>query len=669
MKILKRLLLIFILIIPIKVLALESTSDYIDINSVEVNANVGSVILKNITLTTYNNYRNTNEKGFKINASMFNGYDKEIELKINFTIYDINKNIIDDYEDTFKLISEKYEIYEKGRIFTNIESIKYLKVHLEILTDLSVPNQDPKENHHYFIEKLNNTITVTKDRHLIYDESIDLSFEDKIARLYRYIPVRHIYKINKIRSTKYVESSLENGFNKVIIKDKNQFEKYQNVKLSYQYNLGKDYSRGYDSVNVFIVDNYNAAIKEINFNINLKDTKNIKSIIFYKNNKIIKVKYNKNKDSITGVLKDIPSNTSIKMSIILKDKYFENTKSIIDSGLLLSIVFPLLSLMVTVIIVLTNKKPISKKLDIKQLENYSTLEVGYLYNNKLDNQDIISMLLSLASKGFLNIKNLNGEYILYKVKDYKGNNQYEKELFNNIFKEKTIVKEKDFIKKDNSFMDEIKTKIDKVYKTKFYNNFINRYFIIIILNIISLYIVNTRILTAYDYSYYIIGNITTFIIYIVLLVLVNIDMKKIEKFLTILTIVVFYTLLLYFVIIPSLIISKLYILIYVLCILCTSLILYLYVTIPKRKIKSNKLLKLITRLKKDIEDKNINRNDYYDLLPYTYAIDSYEEFIRLYNDIKPPKWYEDNETDYLKAYSNINTLLQNITYDLIYKER
>jgi len=669
MKILKRLLLIFILIIPIKVLALESTSDYIDINSVEVNANVGSVILKNITLTTYNNYRNTNEKGFKINASMFNGYDKEIELKINFTIYDINKNIIDDYEDTFKLISEKYEIYEKGRIFTNIESIKYLKVHLEILTDLSVPNQDPKENHHYFIEKLNNTITVTKDRHLIYDESIDLSFEDKIARLYRYIPVRHIYKINKIRSTKYVESSLENGFNKVIIKDKNQFEKYQNVKLSYQYNLGKDYSRGYDSVNVFIVDNYNAAIKEINFNINLKDTKNIKSIIFYKNNKIIKVKYNKNKDSITGVLKDIPSNTSIKMSIILKDKYFENTKSIIDSGLLLSIVFPLLSLMVTVIIVLTNKKPISKKLDIKQLENYSTLEVGYLYNNKLDNQDIISMLLSLASKGFLNIKNLNGEYILYKVKDYKGNNQYEKELFNNIFKEKTIVKEKDFIKKDNSFMDEIKTKIDKVYKTKFYNNFINRYFIIIILNIISLYIVNTRILTAYDYSYYIIGNITTFIIYIVLLVLVNIDMKKIEKFLTILTIVVFYTLLLYFVIIPSLIISKLYILIYVLCILCTSLILYLYVTIPKRKIKSNKLLKLITRLKKDIEDKNINRNDYYDLLPYTYAIDSYEEFIRLYNDIKPPKWYEDNETDYLKAYSNIKTLLQNITYDLIYKER
>jgi len=279
------------------------------------------------------------------------------------------------------------------------------------------------------------------------------------------------------------------------------------------------------------------------------------------------------------------------------------------------------------------------------------------------------MLLSLASKGFLNIKNLNGEYILYKVKDYKGNNQYEKELFNNIFKEKTIVKEKDFIKKDNSFMDEIKTKIDKVYKTKFYNNFINRYFIIIILNIISLYIVNTRILTAYDYSYYIIGNITTFIIYIVLLVLVNIDMKKIEKFLTILTIVVFYTLLLYFVIIPSLIISKLYILIYVLCILCTSLILYLYVTIPKRKIKSNKLLKLITRLKKDIEDKNINRNDYYDLLPYTYAIDSYEEFIRLYNDIKPPKWYEDNETDYLKAYSNIKTLLQNITYDLIYKER
>ena len=71
----------------------------------------------------------------------------------------------------------------------------------------------------------------------------------------------------------------------------------------------------------------------------------------------------------------------------LKEKIttsFTNTKSLIDTWLKIGLFLPVSTLLVTIIVFLLirDKKIMSKRIDLNLLTNYSSLEVGYLYNDR-----------------------------------------------------------------------------------------------------------------------------------------------------------------------------------------------------------------------------------------------------------------------------------------------
>ena len=669
MKRIMGIILFFILAIcPIKIYAISEKTEYLDI-STNIDFSVGNVFLKNFTITTYANYFNTGNKGYKINANMYNGYEKDVDIKIIVSLYDSNNKVLKEYNDTYTLVSDSFKLYDIGEQYNNLDNIKYYTIDLELLTDFSVPNEDKEENHSYFIEELNNNIEVTKDRNVIYNENIHVAYEKKSNSFYRYLPIRHIYKLEILDiDQKYIQE-LETGINKISLKSKDEYEKYQDFNFKYKYNNGDDYGRNFDSINVYVVDNYDAAIKTVNFTVNLPSISGLHSIIFYDGNKEVKVDYKKVGNKIIGTLKDIHSNKSIRMNMIFNNGYFTDTKSIIDKELMLSIIFPVTTLVISIVLVLLGiRKNMTKELDTTMLKKYSSLEIGYLYNDKLDDKDILSMIISLANEGYLNINYNNGKYILHKNKEYKGNNEYEKTLFKGIFLDSDEINEEELYKKDPSFIRDIKRKIKKDYNIKFYNSFINKYSIIIILNIISLIIVNHRILSVFDEFYLTIGMIGSIILYLVVFVVINNNNKTIEKIISYLSILVFYIFLLNFIIIPSIKVSKLYMVIYIVEFLCLIVNSFLYRVIPKRKREFGKVLKDINRLRKDIIDKNIDKDLFYEVLPYAYATDLYDIHVNNFDYVKFPMWYDDRDKDYKTMCVRIKELLANITYDLMHED-
>lgn len=91
-------------------------------------------------------------------------------------------------------------------------------------------------------------------------------------------------------------------------------------------------------------------------------------------------------------------------------------------------------------------------------ESYNSAEIGFLYKGYADKKDVISLLVYLASKGYLKIDNMEKDGLLSKsksfkitkLKDYDGHNEYEKVFFDGLFgcAKGTLIKTSDLMKKN-----------------------------------------------------------------------------------------------------------------------------------------------------------------------------------------------------------------------------
>ena len=159
------------------------------------------------------------------------------------------------------------------------------------------------------------------------------------------------------------------------------------------------------------------------------------------------------------------------------------------------------------------------------------------------------------------------------------------------------------------------------------------------------------------------------VLFTIIFIIVNSRFRLIERLIGYLCVLVFYSFLAYFVILPSLRISIIYGYIYFIGILCIAGCLVLYRIVPKRRKNSNKLLRNINRLKSDIDNnKKVDKDMLLQLLPYTYAIDCYDKYT-VNNQCEEVEWYEIDNYVYEEFVSNIKALLANITYDLTHEDR
>ena len=671
-RILKYILLLLLILIPVKIFALSVDSDLIGVNKMGVNVEIGEIMLKNISFASYNNYKNTKEKGYVVNASFISSYDKEIDVKVILKLYDSAKNVLKSYENDYSLEKDKVTLYEIGEKYPAVDNIAFYSVYLEIITDVFEP-QEEKILSDYYIDTYSSNIEINSNRVIKYSEELDVTFEHGNNFLKYYLPVKSIYTINNISISDNYSVELEKGINNITIgsKDKKFFNSNNIFKINYSYDMGKDYSKKRDSIEFDIVNSFTNNIKKGKFSILLPSEDGVDKISFFLNGKKTNLEYKVKGNRIEGSFGRIKKDEVLSSKIVFKEGYFTNTKSLIDTWLKIGLFLPISTLLVTIIVFLLirDKKIMSKRIDLNLLTNYSSLEVGYLYNDKLDDKDIISMLLSLANKGYITIEKDSNGFVLNKEKDYEEDNEYEQAFLDGIFRDKPSIKEEQLYYMDNGFMVNIKNSIEKKYKSRFYNNFFNKYLLLIIICCFALFVITYRPLVVYDYSYLTLGVGLSMILFIILFFIINSRLKLIERVIAGLCVLVFYSFLAYFVILPALKICIIYMFIYVIGIICIIGVLLLYRLVPKRRRSSNILLRNINRLKKDIENsKDFDKELFLQLLPYAYVMDCYDKFANnsLCDDVI---WYKEDSFVYWDFVSSIKDLLANVTYDLTHGDR
>ena len=78
-------------------------------------------------------------------------------------------------------------------------------------------------------------------------------------------------------------------------------------------------------------------------------------------------------------------------------------------------------------------------------EGFNSLEVGFLYKGKAENEDVISLLIYLANKGYIKISETEEKSLfskskgfkITKLKEYDGNNINEQIFLNGLFTKRT----------------------------------------------------------------------------------------------------------------------------------------------------------------------------------------------------------------------------------------
>lgn len=90
-------------------------------------------------------------------------------------------------------------------------------------------------------------------------------------------------------------------------------------------------------------------------------------------------------------------------------------------------------------------KKIEETLESYPPEGYNSAEIGFLYEGSASDKGVISLLIYLANKGYLQIEEIeentlfskSKDFRITKLKEYDGNNQYEKIFFKGLFKNGT----------------------------------------------------------------------------------------------------------------------------------------------------------------------------------------------------------------------------------------
>lgn len=270
--------------------------------------------------------------------------------------------------------------------------------------------------------------------------------------------------------------------------------------IKYKYNIGNDKNKNFDELYLNIIgNNWDTSIRKITFTINMPkgfdsskvgfssgyygkisadDESNNESNNEADDNGVV---FNVTGNTITGYyLGFLEPSEGITLRIQLPQGYFVEQKLHITIFDLVSFILPII--FVVIAIILWNKygkddKPV-ETVEFYPPEGFNSLDVGYFYDGKVKNNHVISLLVYLANKGYIEIKEIEKSglftkkhtYQINKIKEYDGDNSTEKLFFEGLFDcgSNGIVKEEDLVDEFYKTIADVSKKEEKVHKTDLY---------------------------------------------------------------------------------------------------------------------------------------------------------------------------------------------------------
>lgn len=580
----------------------------------------------------------------------------------------------------------------------------------------------------YAIESYNVDINVSNDNSYDIKETIVAYFSKEKHGIIRNIPTRNTVtrtdgstntnraKITNVNVSEKYSLSREADEVKLKIGDADTVLTGRHTyQISYTYNIGNDKLKDADEFYLNLIGNqWDTYINKLTFTIKMPkdfDTDKIGfSVGNYGKSGVLDdgyFNYSVNNNVIKGTYnKGLPPTNGFTVRITLPEGYFEKQKLKITVFDFIAICLPI----ILGIIAFSQwekygkDEKIVETIEFNPPDNMNSLDVAYAYKGKANSNDVVSLLIYLANKGYIKIKVeetgskllKSKSYKIIEVKKYDGNDENERLFLERLFKNGTIYRtennnvfrcvtksdlEERFYKTVNEIIDNENT---SEFKNKIFEKGVwNRAKKIIILSLLVILTMSigpllngTRIKTTVIANLVLVAITMLFYLFALSSKFNNTRVKNIIILFVISFFASFsFVFVILYDIVSEIIINMNKLGLIELGIQVISLIfIMILVTLMKRRTKYGtevlgRILGFKTFLKTAEKEKletlvNQDPEYFYNILPYAYVLGVSDEWIKNFETISlmPPEWYVGNNSyyDFLNDYNNLMRTSANV---------
>lgn len=558
----------------------------------------------------------------------------------------------------------------------------------------------------YTIDNYDIDMVVNEDNTFEITEKITAYFSVPKHGIYRKIPLRNSVirndgtrfnnraKVSNISVSEDYTVSKENGYKNIKIGDSNQtFTGVHLYTIKYKYDIGKDPLKDADELYFNLIgDEWDTSISNVNFKITMPKQFDESLLGFssgYKGStNSLNVTYSVDKNVITGYINEqLDENQALTVRLTLPEGYFVRGNSKTE---LLYFAAVIIFCLICVLIAdrLWSKygkdDQVIETVEFYPPEGYNSAEIAFLYKGEADTEGVISLLIYLADKGYLKIKEIEEKGIfkkkgfkIIKLKEYDGNNKEEKLFFDGLFKS-TPYSVRDQVT-DSDLYDEFYITLDKIKERMNSKANKNKIFEsssrgkgkwLISMSILIFILITARPILEYGEPEALINALLFPGIGFTVLIGSLIEMIKIPKIFGIIWGGIFGGLPWAYFMLPALTQNIMYLIMYIIGIISIAVIFLFIKIMPKRNSYGNEMLGKIKGFKRFLEtaeklelESLVEKNPeyFYNILPYTYALGVSDKWISQFETIalKAPDWYDSKDAFNMNTFGTfMNTTMR-----------
>lgn len=378
----------------------------------------------------------------------------------------------------------------------------------------------------FTIESYHVDMKVTKQNTYQITEKIDVFFHEQRHGIYRDIPLT-----NKVKRQDGSENRIQAKMENVFCSEDYEISRESNMcrlkigdadetiigsktyTISYDYIMGNDCLPNEDELYFNIIGTqWQTYIKNVTFAIHMPeefDEKNLgMSYGSYGEANTDGLYYHIEDNTIYGKLDssiELQPYQGVNVRLVLPEGYYEQVDSfpvlpfvaIAIGGIALVLAFVFWYLY-------GRDDPVVETTEFYPPDGLNSLEMAFAYKGSVNNNDAVSLLICLAQKGYLKIReNGKKDFQIEKVRDYDGNKESEKVFFQGLFSGRTIVTKSSL---QNSFyktINNVKAVVDNREEKRkiFYANSLNKSWIIWVITLVAYLFCLVKPVGEYEFSF------------------------------------------------------------------------------------------------------------------------------------------------------------------------
>ncbi len=216
-------------------------------------------------------------------------------------------------------------------------------------------------------------------------------------------------------------------------------------RIQYDYNLGEEVNTGFDELYFNLIGSqWDTTIAGFSFTVTMPKEFDAAQLAFFAGDVRTtgdeKLEYGVDGLVISGRYADVlEPGQAISLQLRLPEGYFVGAGFLYSKWVDFLFIIPTLGLLLSLLLWLCRRwvREDRNTVAVNMMRDFNSLEVGFLNKGHVDSDDIMSLVLYLESRGYLEIVEdataYHGEIKVVKLRDYDGTDQGERQVFDGLF--------------------------------------------------------------------------------------------------------------------------------------------------------------------------------------------------------------------------------------------